>query len=106
MYAVIQSGGKQHKVREGSLIDVEKLDLAPGQSLEFSDVLLLVDARGVHAGTPFVAGAVVCATVQEHGRGEKIRVIKFRRRKNYRRQIGHRQSYTRLQITGIRRGQP
>lgn len=90
-------------MQEGSVIDVEKLDLAPGQSLEFSDVLLLVDDSGVHAGTPFVAGTVVSATVQEHGRGEKIRVIKFRRRKNYRRQIGHRQPYTRLQITGIRR---
>ena len=101
MYAVIESGGKQYKVQKGTIIDVEKLDMVPGVSVRFSDLLLVVDGTNVRVGAPFVTGGVVHAEVQGHGRGKKIKVVKFRRRKHYRRQMGHRQHYTRLAVTGI-----
>lgn len=101
MYAVIRTGGKQYKVAEGDTLDVEKLAADQGASVELSDVLMLVDGDKVTVGTPTVAGARVSAKVVEHGRGEKVKIIKFRRRKHYRKQAGHRQDYTRLEITGI-----
>lgn len=101
MYAVIRTGGKQYKVAQGDTLDVEKLHAEQGASVELGDVLMLVDGDKVTVGTPTVAGAKVSARVVEHGRGEKIRIIKFRRRKHYRKQAGHRQDYTRLEITGI-----
>ena len=104
MYAVIKSGGKQYLVREGDTIRVEKLDADEGDSLALGDVLMVSDGDSVTLGTPVVEGAGVTATVVRHGRGEKIKVIKFKRRKNYRRQAGHRQDYTLLSIDGIRVG--
>ncbi len=101
MYAVIRTGGKQYKVAQGDTLDVEKLPAEQGANVELSDVLMLVDGDKVTVGTPTVAGARVSAKVVAHGRGEKIRIIKFRRRKHYRKQAGHRQDYTRLEITGI-----
>ncbi|MCG3200223.1 MAG: 50S ribosomal protein L21 [Gammaproteobacteria bacterium] len=101
MYAVIRTGGKQYKVAQGDTLDVEKLAAEQGASVELSDVLMLVDGDKITVGTPTVAGAKVSARVVEHGRGEKVRIIKFRRRKHYRKQAGHRQGYTRLEITGI-----
>jgi len=101
MYAVIRTGGKQYKVAQGDTLDVEKLHAEQGTSVELGDVLMLVDGDKVTVGTPTVAGAKVSAKVVEHGRGEKVRIIKFRRRKHYRKQAGHRQDYTRLEITGI-----
>ncbi|MCC6713925.1 MAG: 50S ribosomal protein L21 [Gammaproteobacteria bacterium] len=101
MYAVIRTGGKQYKVAQGDTLDVEKLPAEQGANVELSDVLMLVDGDKVTVGTPTVAGAKVSAKIVEHGRGEKIRIIKFRRRKHYRKQAGHRQDYTRLEITGI-----
>lgn len=101
MYAVIRTGGKQYKVAQGDTLDVEKLHAEQGASVELGDVLMLVDGDKVTVGTPTVAGAKVSAKVVEHGRGEKVRIIKFRRRKHYRKQAGHRQDYTRLEITGI-----
>jgi len=101
MYAVIRNGGKQYKVAEGDVLEVEKIIAGEGDNIEFDEVLMLVDGDKVTIGAPVVAGAKVAAKVLAHGRGEKIRVIKFRRRKHYRKQMGHRQAYTRLQITGI-----
>lgn len=101
MYAVIKSGGKQYKVKQGDTIKVEKISADEGADIKISDVLLVSDGEEVKVGTPLVAGATVSATVKSHGRGPKIRIIKFKRRKHYRRQMGHRQGYTELSITGI-----
>ncbi len=104
MYAVIKTGGKQYRVTEGQTIRVEKLDVEPGQSIELGEVLMVADGDDVRLGAPFVEGGKVSAEVQGHGRGEKIRIIKFRRRKHHRKQMGHRQSYTELKITAIEAG--
>lgn len=101
MYAVIKSGGKQHRVVEGERLKVELLAIEPGQSIIFDDVLMVVNGDNIQIGTPVVAGATVTAEVLTHGRHDKIRIVKFRRRKHYRRQAGHRQYYTELKITGI-----
>ena len=101
MYAVIKTGGKQYRVEEGEFLRVEKLDVEPGEKLELTDVLMLVDGDDVQVGAPMIEGAVVNATVREQGRGKKVKIIKFRRRKHYRRQAGHRQSYTEILIDSI-----
>ncbi len=101
MYAVIKSGGKQYKVREGDTIRVEKLAAEEGKKVKIKDVLLVADGEDVKVGTPNVSGATVSATVKSHGRGPKVKIVKFKRRKNYRRQMGHRQAYTELSIDGI-----
>lgn len=101
MYAVIKSGGKQHRVVEGERLKVELLAVEPGQVVTFDDVLMVVNGDSIQIGTPVVAGAKVTAEVLEHGRHDKVRIVKFRRRKHYRRQAGHRQYYTELKITGI-----
>ena len=102
MYAVIKSGGKQYRVKEGDTIKVEKLTADEGTDIKISDVLLVSNGDDVKVGTPTVKGATVSATVKSHGRGPKIRIIKLKRRKHYRRQAGHRQAYTELAITGIK----
>lgn len=102
MYAVIKSGGKQYKVREGDTIRVEKINVEQGGEISLDDVLMVADGDDISIGTPVVAGATVAATVKSHGRGAKIKVVKFRRRKHHRKQMGHRQDYTELEITGIR----
>jgi large subunit ribosomal protein L21 len=101
MYAVIKTGGKQYRVEEGEFLRVEKLDAEAGDKVELAEVLMLVDGDNVQIGAPMVEGAVVNATVREQGRGEKVKIIKFRRRKHYRRQAGHRQSYTEILIDSI-----
>jgi len=101
MYAVIKSGGKQYKVEKGDKIKVEKLDTEAGKKFKISDVLMLVDGETVTVGTPLVKGAKVSATVESHGRGPKVKVVKFRRRKQHRKQMGHRQAYTEISITEI-----
>ncbi len=101
MYAVIKTGGKQYKVAEGEYLRVEKLEAEAGDSVVLSEVLMLVDGDNVTIGAPMVDGASVTATVREQGRGEKVKIIKFRRRKHYRRQAGHRQSYTEIMIDSI-----
>jgi large subunit ribosomal protein L21 len=102
MYAVIQSGGKQYRVGVGDVIRVEKLDVSAGDNVDLNEVLMVSDGDDVKVGSPMLAGSSVTAKVKAHGRGEKIRVIKFRRRKHYRRTAGHRQDYTELEITGIK----
>ena len=100
MFAVIQTGGKQYKVAKGDLLRVEKLDLKVGDTITF-DKVLLVGAEQFKVGTPYVAGATVSAEIVREGRGKKLIVYKFRRRKNYRRKNGHRQPFTELKITGV-----
>jgi len=104
MYAVILSGGKQYKVAEGSKVRVEKLDVAEGDAVELDKVLLVADGENVRIGTPYLEGGKVTATVSAQGRGKKVKIIKFRRRKHHMKQQGHRQAYTELQITGIQAG--
>lgn len=101
MYAVIESGGKQHRVIEGETLKVEKLDLATGDSLTLDQVLMVGEGESVKIGAPYVEGSSVTAEVVSHGRGDKITIVKFRRRKHHRKQMGHRQWYTELKITAI-----
>ncbi|WP_343595239.1 50S ribosomal protein L21 [Acinetobacter sp.] len=101
MYAVIQSGGKQHRVVEGETLKVELLKAETGTTITFDDVLMLVNGENIQIGAPVVAGAQVTAEVVGHGRHDKIRIVKMRRRKHYRKQQGHRQWFTELKITGI-----
>ena len=101
MYAVVESGGKQHRVIEGETLKVEKLDLATGESLTIDQVLMVGEGESVKIGAPYVAGSSVTAEVVSHGRHEKVTIVKFRRRKHHRKQMGHRQWYTELKITGI-----
>jgi large subunit ribosomal protein L21 len=100
MYAVIATGGKQYRVEKDSLLKIEKLDLAAGSTVSF-DALLVADGANIQIGTPLVAGAKVSATVESHGQGEKKVIVKFRRRKHYKRGGNHRQQYTLVKITGI-----
>lgn len=101
MYAVFQSGGKQHRVTEGQTVRLEKLEAATGDTVEFEQVLMLSDGENVTIGAPFVDGGKIKAEVVTHGRGDKITIVKFRRRKHSRKQQGHRQWFTEVKITGI-----
>ena len=101
MYAVIRSGGKQYKVQEGDVIRVEKLEAKEGETIVFADVLLFADGEAVKVGTPLVKGVAVKGTVKTQGKGDKVRSIKKRRRKHYRKTIGHRQRYTEVSIANI-----
>ena len=104
MYAVIVSGGKQYRVAEGDTLKLEKLNVATGDNVEFDQVLLVANGSEVKIGAPEVAGAKVSAEVVSHGRGKKIQIIKFKRRKHHRKQMGHRQWFTEVKITGINAG--
>ena len=101
MYAVFKSGGKQHRVQEGDVIKLEKLEVATGDSIDFDQVLLVANGDDVKVGAPLVEGGKVTAEVVAHGRGDKIRIIKFRRRKHSMKRQGHRQWFTQVKITGI-----
>ena len=101
MYAVIKTGGKQYKVAAGDKLKVEKLEVAEGGKVVLDKVLMLADGDAVTIGSPLVAGAKVNATVVSHGRGDKVMIFKFRRRKHYRKTQGHRQSYTEIFISDI-----
>lgn len=101
MYAVIETGGKQYRVTEGQYLKVEKLDLEEGASVEIDKVLMVANGDDVKVGAPYVAGGKVTAKVKSTGRGKKVMIIKFRRRKHSRKTQGHRQSYTEIEITGI-----
>ena len=101
MYAVIQTGGKQYKVSEGDVIFVEKLGVEEGTEYTFDQVLAISGADGFKVGAPTVSGATVKATVVKNGKGKKIRVFKYKAKKNEKKTIGHRQPYTKLQIQSI-----
>jgi large subunit ribosomal protein L21 len=104
MYAVIQTGGKQYRVSEGDTIRVEKLGVDEGASVELDKVLLVADGEDVKIGAPYLDGGKVTAKVTSHGRGKKVKIIKFKRRKHHLKRQGHRQWYTELQVTGINAG--
>jgi large subunit ribosomal protein L21 len=101
MYAVIKSGGKQYTVREGETLDVELLPIAPGESVELDQVLMVGEGANVTVGQPLVAGAKVVADVVSHGKGDKIIVFEYKAKTRYRRKTGHRQQFTRLAIREI-----
>jgi len=101
MYAVIRTGGKQYRVAEGESLKVEKLDAEAGATVEFDQVLLIGEGADVKLGKPVIDGGKVTATVEQQGRRSKIDVVKFKRRQGYKRQKGHRQSFTQVKITGI-----
>jgi len=104
MYAVIKSGGKQYRVASGEQVQVELLDAAVGSDVAFDQVLLVGAGDQVKVGAPLVAGAKVTATVVGHGRGDKVRIFKLRRRKHFQKSQGHRQSYTEVRINDIVQG--
>ena len=101
MYAVIKTGGKQYRVSEGDVLQVEKLAGNAGDEISFGEVLLVGDGEATKVGKPLVKGAAVKAQIVSQGRDRKVLVFKMRRRKNYRRKAGHRQPFTALKITGI-----
>jgi large subunit ribosomal protein L21 len=104
MYAVIQTGGKQYRVAEGDTLKVEKIVADEGASVELDKVLMVADGEKITVGKPYVDGGKVIATVKGHGRGDKVKIIKFRRRKHHLKRQGHRQWFTELTITGISAG--
>lgn len=104
VYAIIQSGGKQYRVKEGQALKLEKLGVEVGKQVDFDQILMLVNGDDVHIGNPYVKDAKVMAEVLSEGRADKIHVIKFKRRKHHMKQTGHRQDYTEVKITGLMLG--
>ena len=102
MYAIIESCGKQYKVAEGDVVFFEKLDVEEGKKVTFDNVVLVSDDKKVEVGAPYVKGVKVEGKVVSHGKGEKILVYKYKAKKNYRRTQGHRQPYTKVEITKIK----
>ena len=101
MYAVIKTGGKQYRVAVGEKIKIEQIPADIGSEYVLDQVLMVVDGESVSVGAPMLSSASVKATVIGHGRGEKVRIFKMRRRKHYRKSQGHRQNYTEIRIDGI-----
>jgi large subunit ribosomal protein L21 len=101
MYAVIATGGKQYRVENGTVLQVEKLDAEAGATVEFGEVLLIGNGDDIKIGAPMLKGGKVTGVLEKHGKGEKKVIVKFRRRKHYLRQGTHRQFYTQVKITGI-----
>ena len=102
MYAIIESCGRQYKVTEGDVVFFEKLDTAEGKKVTFDKVILVSEEGKVQVGNPYVKGIKVEGKVVSHGKGKKIRVYKYKAKKNYRRTQGHRQPYTKVEITKIK----
>ena len=102
MYAVIESGGKQHRVVEGEILQLDKLDAVAGDKIKFDKILLVGEGESVKIGTPYVDGTQVEAEVTRQGRADKVKIIKFRRRKHSQKKQGHRQLFTEVKITGIK----
>ena len=104
MYAIIRSGGKQYRVKAGEQVRVEALAAEVGSTVSLEEVLLVGTGDGVKVGAPLVSGAKIKATVVSHGRGDKVKIFKLRRRKHYQKTQGHRQSYTEVRIDDIVQG--
>ena len=100
MYAILVTGGKQYRVMQGETLRVEKLEVEAGSEIKFDDILMLGGSDGVKLGDA-LKGATVSAKVIGHGRADKVKIVKFRRRKHHRKQMGHRQYFTEIEITGI-----
>lgn len=101
MYAIFTTGGKQYRVSQGDVLDIEKLDVEEGASVDFENVLMVSNDDAVQIGAPYVAGGKVTATVTMQGRGKKVEIMKFRRRKHHQKRTGHRQYITKVEITAI-----
>ena len=106
MYAVFATGGKQYRATTGDILKIEKLDAEKGTTVQLDQVLMVGEGEDVKVGTPYLKGGKVTATVVEHGRGDKIRILKFKRRKHHMKQMGHRQDFTQIEITGIAASAP
>jgi large subunit ribosomal protein L21 len=111
MYAVFATGGKQYRAVTGDVLKIEKLDAEKGATVELDQVLMVGEGEDVKVGSPYLKGPYlkggkVTATIVEHGRGEKIRILKFKRRKHHMKRMGHRQDFTRIEITGIAASAP
>jgi large subunit ribosomal protein L21 len=101
MYAVFKTGGKQYRATTGDVLKVEKIEAEKGSTVELDQVLMVGEGEDVKIGAPFLEGGKVTATIVDHGRRKKIKIIKFKRRKHHRKQMGHRQYFTQIEITGI-----
>lgn len=101
MYAIIATGGKQYRVAAGETVRVEMLTADVGSNVDINEVIMVADGDNIRIGAPYVPGGKVTAMVKAHGRGEKIRIVKHRRRKHYHKEQGHRQYFTELEITNI-----
>jgi large subunit ribosomal protein L21 len=101
MYAIIESGGKQHKVIEGETLKLEKIEVATGEKIEFDKVLAAGSGESLNIGAPYIEGGKVLAEVVSQGRHKKVKIVKFKRRKHSRKQMGHRQWFTEVKIIGI-----
>jgi len=101
MYAIIETGGKQYKIRRGDVLRVEKLDAEEGQIVEITKILAIGGEEGLEVGKPFVEDAKVTLKILEHGKGEKILVFKYKPKKKYRKLRGHRQPYTKVSVDDI-----
>jgi len=102
MYAVIVSGGKQYRVQEGMSLKLEKIEAEVGKSINFDKVLMVADGDKISIGEPVVKGAKVTAEILAQGRHKKVKILKFKRRKHHMKQMGHRQWFTEVKITGIK----
>ena len=102
MYAVIKTGGKQYRVSDGDTVKVEKLSVDEGAAVTLDEVLMIADGDNIKVGDPYIKGSKVTAEVKTQGRGKKVEIIKFRRRKHHDKRMGHRQAFTELLITGIK----
>ena len=101
MHAIIETGGKQYKVTEGDTLFIEKLEAEAGQAITFDKVLAILDGDKATFGAPVVEGASVAATVVKNGKGKKVRIFKYNPKKGYRKRQGHRQPYTKVEISKI-----
>jgi large subunit ribosomal protein L21 len=101
MYAVFETGGKQYRATTGDKIKVEKIEAEKGSTVELDKVLMVGEGQDVKIGTPFLEGGKVTVKVLDHGRGDKVKIIKFKRRKHHLKRMGHRQYFTQIEITGI-----
>lgn len=106
MYAVFATGGKQYRASTGDRLKIEKLDAEKGAEVVLDQVMMVGEGEDVKIGTPFLKGGKVTATVVDHGRGDKVRIIKFKRRKHQLKRMGHRQDFTQIEITGIAASAP
>jgi large subunit ribosomal protein L21 len=101
MYALVEILGKQYKVEQGSVLKVDHILKDKGSSVEFPSVLMISDGEKVKIGNPYISGAIIKAVVEDHGRGRKVIIGKFKKKKNYRRRQGHRQQYSLIKVEGI-----
>ncbi|MCW5196674.1 50S ribosomal protein L21 [Buchnera aphidicola (Pemphigus obesinymphae)] len=101
MYAVLLNGGKQHRVKEGQIIRLEKINLKIGKTIEFKEILMISDKKNIKIGNPILSQSLIQAYIENHGKHKKIKILKFNRRKHYKKTQGHRQLFTDVKITKI-----